>query len=257
MLKIRHADDTFVPRNENEWPLARTQWTKLFLDASSGSLGDEAAPVEAAVSYQGFSDGVRFQTAPFEEETEITGPLAAKLHVSSSTDDLDLFVTLRALRPDGSEATFYGSADQAVPLAQGWLRASHRKLDPAKSTEWRPFHAHDEIQKLTPGEVVEVQVEIWPTCLVFPPGYRLELLVEGKDFVRHDLDRQAVYEGLGIRMSDAAGDGVDRSDVFRGSGAFLHNDPVDRPAEIFDGTSTIHTGGQYDSYLLVPVIPAP
>ena len=142
-----------------------------------------------------------------------------------------------------------------MPLAQGWLRASHRKLDPRLSTDYRPYHAHDEKQPLTPGEPVEVQVEIWPTCLVFPAGYTLELLVAGRDFVRREVERAAVYEGLGQRMSREAGDGADRSDLFRGSGAFLHNDPVDRPADVYGGTTTIHTGGSYDSYLLVPVIP--
>jgi hypothetical protein len=83
----------------------------------------------------------------------------------------------------------------------------------------------------------------------------LELLIAGHDFVRRESERAAVYEGLGQRMSREAGDGADRSDLFRGSGAFLHNDPVDRSADVFGGTTTIHTGGSFDSYLLVPVIP--
>ncbi len=256
LLNIRHADETFVPRPESEWPLARTSWEKYYLDPDAGLLGPTPPKGESSVSYPGLGEGVRLRTAPFAEETEITGPLVANLHVSSSTDDMDVFVTLRAFRPDGTEVMFHGSSDPAVPLTQGWLRVSHRKLDPERSTPWRPFHAHDELQKLTPGQIYEVQVELWPTCLVFPAGYQLELLIEGVDFARTDLEQPEEYLKLGKRMSEAAGDGNDRSNVFRGSGPALHNDWVDRPEAVFGGTNTIHTGGRHDSYLLVPVIPS-
>ena len=253
-LKIRHEGERFVARDENEWPLARTAWTKFHLQPDA-TLGAAPPTAEAELSYQGLGEGLRFAAEPFAQETEVTGPLAAKLHVSSSTDDLDLFLTVRALRPDGSEVTFHGSSDQAVPLAQGWLRASHRKLDPRRSEPWRPWHSHDELQKLAPGEVYEVDVEIWPTCFVFPAGYRLELIVAGVDFVRPALEHEDVYAGLGQRLSEDAGDGNDRTNIFRGSGAFLHNDIVDRPAEVFGGTNMLHVGPARESYLLVPVIP--
>jgi predicted acyl esterase len=89
-----------------------------------------------------------------------------------------------------------------------------------------------------------------------PPGYRLELLIEGKDFVHADAEQPDVYARLGNRMSELAGDGNDRANVFRGSGPAIHNDWVDRPADVFGGTNTIHTGGRYDSYVLLPVVPA-
>ena len=72
-----------------------------------------------------------------ERETEITGPSAAKLFVSSSTPDADLFVVLRVFDPDGEEVTFQGAIDPHTPIGQGWLRASHRKLDPALSAPYR------------------------------------------------------------------------------------------------------------------------
>ena len=62
--------------------------------------------------------------------TEITGPVAARLFVSSTTADADLFCVLRVLAPDGSDVTFPGAIDPHTPVAQGWLRVSHRKLDP-------------------------------------------------------------------------------------------------------------------------------
>src|SRR5690606_8890412 len=97
-------------------------------------------------------------------DTEITGPLAAKLFVSSSTADADLFLVVRVFDPLGREVTFQGALDPHTPIAQGWLRASHRKLDPALSTPYRPYHPHDEMEPLTPGEIYELDIEIWPTC---------------------------------------------------------------------------------------------
>ena len=227
-------------RKENEWPLARTQWTRFYLSAADKSLGLRNDAAEQTVSYQALSDeGVSFSTAPFETDTEITGPIAAHLWVSSSTTDMDIFATLRAFGPDGKEVTFRGANDPAVPVTQGWLRVSHRKLDPEKSKPYRPWHPHDEVQKIKPGEIYEVDVEIWPTSMVFPKGYRLSLMLGGKDFERP--------------IEGPAYSGMNSPVVYRGSGAFLHTDRD--PAE-FGGTNRIITGGQRESYLLLPVIPA-
>ena len=116
------------------------------------------------------------------------------------------------------EITFQGTLDPNTPIAQGWLRASHRKLVPELSTEWKPYQAHDEKQYLNPGEIYELDIEVWPTCIVAPPGYRLALSVRGKDYeyscaTTHKLSNM--------------------KNVFRGCGPFLHDDPTDRPEEIF------------------------
>ena len=107
--------------------------------------------------------------------------MAARLFVSSSTTDADLFCVLRVLRPGGEEVTFPGAIDPYTPVAQGWLRLSHRKLDPELSTPCRPYHSHDDIQPLTPGEIYQADVEIWPTSVVLPPGYRVALTIRGRD----------------------------------------------------------------------------
>ncbi len=73
-----------------------------------------------------------FSTEPMAEELEITGPVAAKLFVSSDTTDADLFLVLRVFDPQGKEVVFVGSNDPRVPVGLGWLRASHRKLDPER-----------------------------------------------------------------------------------------------------------------------------
>ena len=255
LLRIRHIDDTFVDREEQEWPLARTQWTKQHLDVHAGTLGDAVPAAEGSASYQGMGTGLRLRTAPLAAETEITGPLAAKLFVSSSTEDMDIFATLRVLDPYGDEVTFAASAEPRAPLAQGWLRVSHRKLDAERSTPYRPWHSHDEKQPLTPGELYEVDVEIWPTCLVVPVDHTLELLIEGKDFARDASERDETYGAMAARMSSFAGQEWD--DLFLGGGLFLHNDPQDRPEAIFNGSNTIYSGPKHPSYLLLPVVPNP
>ena len=92
-------------------------------------------------------------------EAEITGPLAAKLFISSSTSDADLFLIVRVFDPQGQELTFFGSTDPNTPIANGWLRASHRRLNSARSQPWQPFHLHDRVEPLTPDEVYECDVD--------------------------------------------------------------------------------------------------
>jgi predicted acyl esterase len=118
----------------------------------------------------GLSEGVTFLTQPSNQDMEITGQLAAKLFVSSSTQDADLFVIMRIFDPNMKEVTFQGALDPNTPIAQGWLRASHRALDPEKSKPYRPYHPHLKREMLTPGEIYELDIEILPTCIVIPAG---------------------------------------------------------------------------------------
>ena len=238
-LNIRRAfSGEFELRAEHEWPLARAGWSALHLDAAAHSLDWAAPAMPASVSFDGMGEPVTLLSTLLADQTEITGPLATTLFISSSTSDADLFVTLRAFGPDGEEVDSQGALDPRTPLAQGWLRASHRKLDPEKSTPYRPYHAHDEIQPLEPGETYPLQIEIWPTCIVLPAGLRLALTIGGRDFARQ------------------AEEPADGPPVFLGSGLFLHTDPKDRPASVFNGTTTIHAGPDAPSHLLLPIIPA-
>lgn len=237
LLNVRYPGERFEPREEGEWPLARTQWKRYYLDADGQTLGPRPAEVGSNATYEGFGDGVLFWLPTQEEQIEITGPLSAKLFVSSETSDADLFLVVRVFDPDGKEVTFKGTLDPHTPVAQGWLRASHRKLDPALHEEHRPYHPHQAREPLTPGEVYELDIEIWPTCVVVPRGYRIALHVRGKDYE---------YGGEPINVGWV---------VMQGSGPFLHDDPADRPRATFDSKVTVHTGGDYASYLLLPKIP--
>jgi predicted acyl esterase len=231
-LAIRRSRDDHTWRYEHEWPLARTRWTRLHLDAA-GDLSLRVGPssVAGSVSYEASPDvtgddagaAVRFTTAPFESETELTGPLALRVWVSASASDADLFVVVRNLGPDGEEVTYQGAIPTAqhVAAAYGWLRLSHRALDEAASTPWQPVHTHVDLAPVTPGEPVAVDVEIWPTSVVLAPGHRLVLEIRAHDDP--------------------------------GIAPFHHTHPGDRR---WGGAMTVHTGPAHESYLVVPVIPA-
>ena len=253
-LEIRTGGSTkpYAFRFEHEWPLARTEWTKLYLAIERDVTGDEHAvegtlakanPKQAAkLTYSASGatkagvasgsslatthgntgrTGVSFMTPPLEQDTEVTGPLMLNLWVSSTSEDMDIFVSLRNIGPDGKDVCEVGQHGQAVPcVTKGWLRASHRKLDPQKSLPYRPYHAHDERLWLTPDEPVECQVEVWPTSMVFAKGHRIRVDVQPRDG--------------------------------SGSAPYTHYH-----ADYNAGAqNTIHSGGDKPSYLLLPIIPA-
>jgi uncharacterized protein len=239
VLQVRRVDGTFEERAEAGWPLPRTQWTKFHLDVASGRLAMQADVAERSATFDARGDGLAFWTQPLEQDLEITGPAAARLTVASSTTDADMFLTLRVIDPGGRDVTFASGQDPNGCVGFGWLRASHRKTDPTRSLEYRPWHTHDERQPLTPGEPVEVDVEIWPTSVIIPAGYRLGICVQGRDF---ELPGDGPWpSAFGITM--------------RGNGIFVHDEPADRPADIFGGQTTLTSGGSHPSYLLLPAIP--
>src|SRR5271163_4040039 len=249
-LQVRHVD-RFVERAEKEWPLKRTKWTKLYLDPVGGALsptppsrasgrGKGGGKTKSVLRFEAMGEGVTFVTPPLAHETEVTGPSALKLFVSSSTGDADIFAVLRIFSPDLKEVVFQGAIDPHAPIGQGWLRASHRQLDKNLSKPYRPYHTHAQKQPLKPGEVAELDVEIWPTSIVVPAGHRIALTIRGKDYV---------YPGpSGGRLSNFKNE-------LTGCGPFLHDDARDRPPQIFGGVTGLHFGGSAQPYLLLPVIP--
>ncbi|MPZ89329.1 MAG: CocE/NonD family hydrolase [Nitriliruptorales bacterium] len=239
-LNVRHPGERFVWRGEHEWPLARTVWTRLHLHPD---LTMRREPVEqaASIGYEALGDGLLFLLPALDEEMEVTGPMTATLFVSSSTSDADLFLVVRLFDPDGDEVTFEGSTDPNTPIANGWLRASHRALDANRSRPWQPYHPHDRVEPLEPGEICELNVEIVPSCVVVPPGYRLGLSVRGKDY-----EYGGKLDEYGETFYYAT----------RGTGGMTHNDPDNRPVDVFGGTVTLHTDPKRPSHLLLPVIPS-
>jgi uncharacterized protein len=249
-LAIRKGRDEVEWREEHEWPLKRTQWTKFYFDVSAAASGKEprvgalmqSKPTKSssctypssglgsmgstsAASSQVMGGGIKpgmgisLETPPLPQDTEVTGPLAASFWVSSETEDMDLFLTLRNIDADGNEIMETGQQGTPVPVAKGWLRVSHRELDEKLTLPYRPYHKHTRRLYLKPGEIVKVDVEIWPTSMVFRKGHRIRLDVQPRDGV--------------------------------GSQSYMHYH-----ADYNTGTNTIYAGGQYESYLLLPVIPA-
>lgn len=205
------AERAYERRMETEWPIARTQYTKFFLTPDLG-LSRDMPVAQRKIGYRALGTMkepqlVQFATPAFQEETEVTGHVTARLNVSVTPDpdgptpsDIDLFVTLRYLGPDGKEVFYTGTAGDPVPLTKGWLRASMRKVneDHLKHRPWFPHrdYTSKDVLPIIQGEVYAVDVEVWPTNVVVETGGRL------------------VFEV-------ASGD-------TQGSGIFLHDDPIDR-----------------------------
>lgn len=125
-------------------------------------------------------------------------------------------MVVRKLAATGDELFFYGFNGYAKDaVAKGWLRVSHRELDVERSRPGRPWHTHRQRQPVTPGDIVPVEIEILPSSTFFESGSSLAVDVLGRDAARYT--------------------------------AFRHRNTVNR------GFHTIHTGGRFDSHLLVPL----
>jgi predicted acyl esterase len=141
------------------------------------------------------------------------------LWAASETDDLDIYATIRNIDPAGNDVLEEGQQGQLVPVAKGWLRASHRALDAQRSRPERPYHAHDRRTPLVPGEYVRLEIEIWPTSMVFAAGHRIRLDVQPVDGI--------------------------------GSAPYTHYS-----ADYNSARNSILIGGERPSYLTLPIIPA-
>lgn len=219
-------------RKESEWPLARTRYRKLFLDARSGTLKLKKPQKRSQVRYEAFGDEARCPAAyraeraqfdhVFAADTELTGHMKLRLWVEAiGADDMDLFVAVQKFDRRGNYVPFAAfSALEDGPVALGWLRASHRELDEERSTPEHPWLRHRRALKLRRGVPVAVDIEIWPSSTVFAKGEKLRVVVQGSDIYRY------------ARWIVRAG----------------------HPKTINSGVHVIHTGGNYDSHLLVPFI---
>lgn len=178
-LEVRESrDDIVAVRDEAEWPLARTDWTSLYLDSD----GLQRVPAENAgsITFAPAKAGVRFGfTVP--EDIELTGPMALRLFVSvTDATDVDLFVGVekwcgtRYIPFEGS----YGFGRDRVTT--GWMRASMRELDTSLSTPHSPVPTYDNPQPLSEGQIVQVDIPLGPSATMFRAGEQLRLVVAGR-----------------------------------------------------------------------------
>jgi predicted acyl esterase len=214
--RIRFAED---------FPIPGTDYQKLYLDPSKGALGRTRPESETRVQYSALkttteSDKAEFLIT-FDKRTELVGYMKLRLWVSAiGADDMDLHVGIKKYDRHGNEVHLldFNHFEQGM-AAIGWLRVSHRELDEKRSTPWQPWLKHERLLKLKADEIVPVEIEILPSGTAFNKGDRLKLIVQGYDIIDFHY-------------------------------RYRHEETVNR------GHHVIHGGGQYDSHLLVPVIPS-
>jgi len=233
MVEVREKYYVGKLRAENEWPIARTRYRKLYLDARMGKMKPTPYLAKFQVSYDAPGDGSRCPAAYREERaefnykfgkaTDLVGHMKLRLWVEcDGGNDMDLFVAVQKFDKNGRYVPFAAfNALEDGPVALGWLRVSHRELDEKRSTPEQPWLLHRRELKLKPGEIVPVEIEIWPSGTRFAAGESLRVVVQGSDIYRY---------AEWIRMHG-------------------HRQTINK------GRHIIHTGGKYDSHLLIPVIP--
>ncbi|MGI4881078.1 MAG: CocE/NonD family hydrolase [Janthinobacterium lividum] len=215
-LEVRRTKEEFEVRSEDNWPVNGVEFSPRYLDAERGSLLSQA-PVEpqSRLDDAEAKATVDFDLV-FDEPIEVTGPMVLKLWISAlDADDLDLFVAVRKIDRDGQVVHFQakdGYRDGEV--AFGWLRTSQRHLDPERSWSWHPYLSRDRTEKVQPGAVVVVEIEILASSTIFEAGDTLRLMVSGHDILEF--------------------------------GRFGHDERVNK------GRYEIHAGGDYPSHLLIP-----
>jgi uncharacterized protein len=240
-LEIRETRDEYSVRTEQEFPLDRTQYKKLYLNAQDGSLNSKEMK-KAKVTYHSTQGGSASFGITFNEDTELTGYMKLKLWVSAQdADDMDMFVTVKKFAgtcdspsalctaldevmgkdriAKGNEIYFRGMNGHYTDMsARGQMRVSQRELDEKLSTFWQPVQKFQGEKKLKRGQIVPIEIGILPSSTFFRKGESLRLIIQGYAPVDHPL---LFYDWL-----------------------------------INKGRHVIYTGGEYGSYLQIPVIPA-
>lgn len=195
------GERTFKRREEQEWPIARTVYTKYFLHKDGSLRTSDEDKESGELSYKALGSIenpqlIQFTTAPFEAETEITGHIVAHLSVSltrlegaiadfGERRDIDLFLTLRHISPEGNEVFYTGSSGDNVPVTKGWLRVSLRKINELhpRNRPYLPYREYlsTDVQPVRDGQVYEVDVEMWPTNVVVEKDGKLIFEVSSGD----------------------------------------------------------------------------
>jgi predicted acyl esterase len=209
--------DYQVQRKENEFPLERTEYKRYYLDANSMTMQDAPVAAKSSVSYEGNTQEAVFDME-FTEDTELTGYISLRLFVEADGhDDMDMFFNIQKADKDGNWIP-WTTLGEPHPGAWGKCRVSHRELDPELSTKFQPVMAHKRELKLSKGEIVPIDVEIVPSSRIWHKGEKLRIQIAGRYI------REGWFEPLAWDTDN-------------------------------HGNHIIHTGGEYESYVQVPVIP--
>lgn len=209
--------DYQVRRAEDSFPLKRTEYKRYYLDASKMTMQEESTAVESKVSYDAETGEAVFDME-FKEDTELTGYMFLRLYVEADGhDDMDMFVNIQKADQDGNWLP-WNTLDEPHPGAWGKMRVSMRELDEKLSTKFNPVLKCKKEQKLAPGEIVPVDIAIVPSARIWHKGQKLRIQVAGRYI------REGWFEPLAWDTDNK-------------------------------GKHVIHTGGQYASFIQVPVIP--
>lgn len=214
-------------KTAENFPLPNTNYQALYLNNSDMSLNDQSISTDTVASYNSESneDELRY-TYTFNKDTELVGNMKLKLWVAAEeADDLDLFAGIKKLDRRGNEVHFpdFNHIEKGQ-VATGWLRASHRELDETKSTIAQPWHTHEHEHKVSPNEIVPVEIELLPSGTLFKKGESQVVVVKGNEIIKGN---STPLPNMKTR--------------------YEHEDTVNK------GNHLIYTGGDYDSHLIIPV----
>ncbi|HEX2172422.1 MAG TPA: CocE/NonD family hydrolase [Dehalococcoidia bacterium] len=255
---LRTGNGQYDWRDETAWPVPGTEYRALYLDATAGptipwevsgvaaqvpggtslrlaaaaptTTGQAAYSAEVAPETPCWQPGVSFLSEPLSDDLVLAGHFTARLWVSSTASDLDVYVAIRVIVPDGAEVPYpVHDPGSRAPLTWGNLKVSQRATEPARSTADRPWHTHREADRApltSPDEIVEVEVELMPATALVRAGHRLRV------------DVQPV-EGCGAWVAPG---GIPTRRAYDPS---YHTGAENR----------VHTGGVYPSHIRLPVLP--
>lgn len=225
-LEINSSRFEYKVIEATTWPVEGTRYDALYLDATSRALRTEAPDTESSTTIAPLPVADPANRAVFDytftSDTDVVGHMALTLYIEAvEAADVDLFVGVEKLDRAGDEVYFFSASGGNAngPVSRGWLRASKRELNAARSTPWRPVLAFTDDLPLPRGEVVGVQIAIMPSGTTFAAGETLRVVIQSWSV-------PGQFEGGETRQWGA------------------HQ----------DGQCRIHTGGRYPARLLIPVI---
>ncbi|CAN0294153.1 unnamed protein product, partial [Phaeothamnion confervicola] len=225
-LEVRSSRDVIHEvRDEQEWPLARTEYTRLYLTAGPRKLDRQCSPTSQSVEYPAKRGRSSFALR-FDSDTELTGNMKLRLWVQAKAapgasspppDDMAIFVAVNKLDERGRSVPFLGSVGNRNDMvARGFCRVSRRERDIEKLTGYQPASAGRNQLPLEPNQIVPVDIEIYPSSTFFAAGESLELIISSNEIIP--------------------------------------SPPYIKDVSVNRGIHVVHCGGDHDSHLLVPII---
>jgi predicted acyl esterase len=256
-VQVRTGNASYLELHEFSWPIARTRYTRFYLDASPSSWSGDGTrerflrisptppTTEESASYDAqlelgkpvpypkghvggtprWSTGISFVSDPVLEDMVLAGYMKVGLWVSSTSYNMDVHVSLRVIDEQNREVRYEAlvmpiDPEYIHPVGYGALKVSQRKLDAGRSTEYWPVHTHSAADDapLEKDEIVAIELGLNPSSALVKKGYRLRLDIQP-------------------------------------------NTPAGIPSRAYDGSyhlgakNTIHTGHGHPSYVQLPVIP--